>query len=168
VVTVEEIMELLHLRPLPAEGGYYAESYRAVENVPAAGLPERYGGPRAHGTAIYYLLVPGECSRLHRLRTDEVWHFYLGDPVEMLQLGPAGAGQMLQIGADLAAGQRPQVVVPRGTWMGARLAAGGRCALLGTTMAPGFDATDFEAGRRQELLAAYPAFREAILALTEG
>lgn len=167
-MTVEQLMTLLGLRPLAAEGGYYAETYRAAETIPAQALPGRYGGSRSHGTAIYYFLTPDTCSRLHRLLSDEVWHFYLGDAVEMLLLGPAGAGRVVGLGSDLAAGQRPQVVVPRGTWMGAHLAAGGRFALLGTTMAPGFDPADFEAGKREKLLAAYPAFRERILALTEG
>ncbi len=167
-MTAEQIIALLGLQPLPVEGGYYAESYRAAETIPAEALPGRYRGPRAHGTAIYYLLTPDTCSHLHRLPTDEVWHFYLGDAVELLQLGPAGAGRVVLLGPDLASGQRPQVMVPRGTWMGARLAAGGRLALLGTTMAPGFDPADFEAGRREELLGEYPAFREDILALTEG
>jgi predicted cupin superfamily sugar epimerase len=130
-------------------------------------LPGRYGGPRPCATAIYFLLTPEAHSAVHRLQTDEVWHFYLGDTVEMLLLAADGSGRAVLLGPDLSAGQRPQVVVPRGVWMGARLSPGGRFALLGTTMAPGFDAADFEAGNRAALLAAYPAFREMILALTD-
>lgn len=95
-----------------------------------------------------------------------MFHFYLGDPVEMLQLLPGGEGRVQVLGTDLAAGMRPQVVVPRGTWQGTRLLAGGRMALLGTTVSPGFDPSDYEHGGREELLAAYPAFRERIAALT--
>lgn len=148
------------------EGGFYAETYRAAETIPAAALSARYGGDRPHSTAIYYLLTPETCSVLHRLWTDEVWHFYLGDPVELLLLRPEGTGQIVPVGTDLPIGERPQVVVPRGAWMGARLQPGGRFALLGTTMAPGFDPADFEVGEREVLQRAYPDFTEWIVALT--
>jgi predicted cupin superfamily sugar epimerase len=166
MVSVDQVISLLNLRPLPVEGGFYAETYRAAETIPAAALPARYGSDRPHGTAIYYFLTPELCSRLHRLRTDEVWHFYLGDPVELLQLLPDGTGQIVRVGTDLPAGQRPQVVVPRNAWMGARLQPGGAFALLGTTMAPGFDPADFELGEREVLLQAYPGFVEWVTALT--
>jgi uncharacterized protein len=117
-------------------------------------------------TAIYYLLTPETFSALHRLRSDEVFHFYLGDPVEMLQLLPGGEGRLHVLGTDLAAGMRPQVVVPRDVWQGARLLPGGSLALLGTTVAPGFDPADCESGKRDALVAAYPDFRERIVALT--
>src|SRR5512136_1095128 len=132
VVTVEQIVELLKLRPLPIEGGFFAETYRAAETIPAAALPTRYGGDRPHSTAIYFFLTPETCSTLHRLQTDEVWHLYLGDTVEMVQLWPDGTGHVVLIGTDLPAGERPQVVVPHGVWMGARLRPGGQFALLGT------------------------------------
>ena len=168
MITIEQIKALLDLRRLSIEGGFFVESYRSAETIPGQALPERYGGARSHSTAIYFLLTPDTCSALHRLRTDEVWHFYLGDPVELLQLAPDGSGQIVLIGTDLPAGQRPQVVVRRGLWMGARLRPGGHLALLGTTMAPGFDPADFEVGEREALLAAYPGFRKMVLALTEA
>ena len=102
---------------------------------------------------------------MHRLASDEVFHIYLGDPVEMLQLFPNGSGNVVTLGQDLEKGMRPQVVVPRGVWQGSRLVPGGRFALLGTTVAPGFEFADYEQGRRDDLLEAYPAFREIILAL---
>lgn len=101
---VEEIKRLLGLRPLPVEGGYYAESYRSPESLPSDYLPARYGGPRSFGTAIYYLLTPDTFSELHRLQTDEVFHFYLGDPVEMLQLSEDGSGRRLHLGQDVLHG----------------------------------------------------------------
>lgn len=161
-LTSDQLIELLKLQPHPAEGGFFAETYRAAESHPAAALPERYGQPRAHGTSIYYLLKPGTFSALHRLKSDEIFHFYLGDPVEMLQLHPGGRGERLLLGADLAAGQRPQVVVPHGVWQGSRLLPGGQFALMGCTVAPGFDYADYEHGRRAELTAAYPDFRALI------
>ena len=105
---------------------------------------------------------------MHRLPWDEIFHFYLGDPVELLLLDPGHAGRVATLGVDLIAGQRPQIVVPAGAWQGARLAAGGRVALLGTTMAPGFDAADFESGSRAELVAEWPEHGVAIAALTRS
>lgn len=165
-MTAEEIVELLGLVPLHSEGGYFRESYRSADSLPREVLPVRYSGGRSAGSAIYYLLTPDSCSKLHRLRTDEVYHFYLGDPVEMLLLHPDGTGQKVLLGAGLADGMRPQVVVPSGVWQGSRVLEGGRFALLGTTMAPGFDPADFEAGDRESLVHAYPAFRESIEALS--
>ncbi|MBN1956016.1 MAG: cupin domain-containing protein [Anaerolineae bacterium] len=167
IITAEQIISLLNLQPHP-EGGYFRESYRSDEQIPPAGLPDRYPGARSFGTAIYYLLTPGTFSRMHRLATDEVFHFYLGDPVEMLQLWPDGTGGSITIGPDIARGMQPQVVVPRGVWQGSRLAAGGRFALLGTTVAPGFEFADYEVGQRGKLAAAYPHFRDLIAALTGG
>jgi predicted cupin superfamily sugar epimerase len=164
-VDVEGVKRSLGLVPHPREGGWFVETYRAEESI-AAALPSRYGGARALATAIYYLLTPDGVSRMHRLRSDEVFHFYLGDPVEMLQLAPDGSGRVVVLGTDLARGMRPQVVVPRGVWQGSRLAPGGRFALLGTTVAPGFDDADFEIGVRADLVRAYPAWAATIEALT--
>ena len=164
--TVEALCALLGLVPHPVEGGFFVETYRSAESVPADALPSRYQGPRPAGTAIYYLLTPETFSAMHRLASDEVFHFYLGDPVEMLQLRPDGSHGVAVLGTDLEAGQRPQLVVPRGVWQGARLRAGGRLALLGTTVAPGFDYADYETGDRAALLASHPAARDLVVALT--
>jgi hypothetical protein len=167
-IGADEIVRRLGLVPHPREGGFFREIHRAEESLAAAALPPRYGGPRALGTAIYYLLTPATFSALHRLASDEIFHFYLGDPVEQLQLRPDGAGAWAILGGDLAAGERPIAVVPRGVWQGARLVPGGRFALLGCTVAPGFDYADYEHGDRRSLVAAYPAWEAAILALTES
>lgn len=103
---------------------------------------------------------------MHRLPSDEVFHFYLGDPVEMLQLFPDGTGRVIVMGTDLAAGMWPQVLAPRNVWQGTRLAPGGTLALLGTTVSPGFDVADYEHGDRASLNAAFPAYRDRIVALT--
>lgn len=165
-MTADELKTLLHLKPLPREGGYYVETYRSSETLPPEALPDRYRSAKPACTAIYYLLTPDTCSALHRLPTDEVYHHYLGDPVELLQLKADGSGEVLLLGSDLAGGMRPQTVVPRGVWQGSRLRPGGRFALLGTTMAPGYDDADYEPGRRDELVAAYRAFADLIVALT--
>lgn len=163
---VDELKALLGLKPLPEEGGFYAETYRTVEAVDGGGLPARYGSTRSLGTAIYYLLTPDTFSAMHRLRSDEVYHFYLGDPVEMLQLWPDGSGKVAIIGNDLRGGMRPQLVVPQGVWQGSRLRPGGEFALMGTTMSPGWDAADFELGGRDALIQKFPAFADRILELT--
>ena len=166
-LTAEQIIELLRLEPLPVEGGYYRVTYLADETLDAATLPERYGGPRAPGGAIYYLLDGDSFSALHRLLTDEVYHFYLGQPVEMLLLYPDGHDEVVRLGTDLAAGERVQMVVPRGVWQGSRLAADSAgFALMGTTMAPAYDQADFELGDRAALIAAYPQRAELIRTLT--
>ncbi|MEM9599285.1 MAG: cupin domain-containing protein [Acidobacteriota bacterium] len=171
-VTAEALVRRLNLVPHP-EGGFYRETYRSAAEIPAdaLGAAADVAGPRVQGTAIYYLLTPGTFSELHRLSFDEVWHHYLGDAVEQLQLDPAtGAGGWVVYGKDLAAGQVPQGLAPRGVWQGARLVADGEhgFALLGCTMAPGFDFADYEAGRRDDLAAAFPRWKDPIGALTRS
>ena len=163
--TPEMLIELLGLAPHP-EGGYYRETYRSGETVPGESLPERYTGDRAHATAIYYLLTAGDCSRFHRVASDEVFHFYRGDPVLLAVLYPDGDGDTIVLGPDVRSGQAPQAVVPAGCWQGLVLRNGGRYALLGTTVAPGFDFADFEVGDRGRLVEEYPAYRDIIRRLT--
>jgi len=160
----------LGLAPLPTEGGYFRQTYVADETLPGEALPARYGRAKHLSTAIYYLLTDeaDSFSALHRLPTEEVYHFYLGDPVEMLLLRPDGESEVAVLGPDLLAGQQVQLVVPRGVWQGSRLVSGGSFALLGTTMAPGFDSLDYEGGDRDALLARYPAEGGRIRALTRG
>jgi len=165
-MTAEEVIRVLGLEPLPREGGYYRETYRSPSAIDAAGFSSGYAGRRAISTAIYYLLTPATFSAMHRLPGDEIFHFYYGDPVEMLQLDEDGSGRIVALGLELARGMRPQVVVAGGTWQGSRLVAGGRYALLGTTMAPGFDFQDYVEGRREELCRRYPQFTERIVGLT--
>ena len=168
MATAQEIIALLGLQPHPEEGGFFRETYRSPETVPAADLEPGYGGARSHSTAIYYMLTPTTYSAMHKVRSDEVYHFYLGDPIEMLQLAPDGTGRTILIGPDVAAGMYPQLVVPRGVWQGSRLVPGGKhgFALLGATVAPGFDFADYEHGDRAALVAAWPDFKDKIVART--
>ena len=165
-MTADEVIRLLGLEPLQGEGGFFAETYRSRGTIDAAALPPGYGGARALSTAIYYLLTPDTFSAMHRLASDEIFHFYLGDPVEMLQLWPDGSHRVVRIGSDLSAGERPQVMVPSGVWQGARLRPGGRLALLGTTVSPGFDYGDYETASRAALLSSHPAATALITSLT--
>ena len=123
-------------------------------------------GERLMGTAIFYLLTPETFSAIHKLPGDELFHFYLGDPVEMVQLQPDGTGEILVLGQGIEAGMRLQHAVPGGCWQGSRLIAGGEFALLGTTMSPGFDYADYVTGQREGLTEQYPQFAERIKALT--
>jgi predicted cupin superfamily sugar epimerase len=164
----QKIIALWGLEPLPEEGGYYKVSYLAGESIPTDALPNRYRGERPFSTAIYYLLTsePDSFSALHLLQSDEIWHFYLGDRVELLLLHPDGSGEVKILGQNIFAGELVQVTVPKNTWMGACLVTGGTFALMGTTMAPGFSPDDFELGRREHLIAQYPEFESLITRLT--
>lgn len=166
--SAEELIRLLQLEPLPREGGWYRETHRSSLQLPAHLLGSRYRAARSASTAIYYLLTPDTFSALHRLPTDEVFHFYFGDPVEMLQLGPTpqDGGRILTLGSDILAGQQVQAVVPAGVWQGSMLRSGGAFALMGTTMTPGFDFADYEAADRDALSAAFPDFEDKIARLT--
>lgn len=161
-MTADEVIRLLQLTPLELEGGFFRETYRSRWMIPGEHLLEGMQGQRSIGTAIYYLITPESYSTLHRLPGSEIFHFYLGDPVVMLQLHPDGTTAMVTLGQDLASGQQPQVVVRGGVWQGLRLAPGGKWALLGTTMSPGFDYADYETGVREELAAQYPEVAEEI------
>jgi predicted cupin superfamily sugar epimerase len=166
MLTADRIRALLKLEPHPIEGGYFVETYQSALRIPKASLPEAYANDRAAGTAIYYLLTPDTFSALHKLPGDEIFHFYLGDPVEMLQLHPGGGGEVIVLGQDIASGMRPQHVVAGGVWQGSRLRPGGSYALLGTTMSPGFDYQDYETGKRQMLTQLYPHHSSMIASLT--
>lgn len=159
-MTASEIKTLLQLEPHPCEGGWFRQTY--VSNL-------RYAAPqgeRTAATAIYYLLEDGAFSEMHVLASDEVFHFYLGDAVEMLQLWPSGESKVVRLGRDLAAGQHVQVVVPAGVWQGTRLIGDGKVALLGCTVSPGFDYADYRGGSYAELAAGWPDEAERIRALT--
>ena len=161
-MTADEVIAHLKLQPHPVEGGFFRETYRSAETLPRA------EAVRSVCTAIYYLLTPKTVSALHRLPGDEVFHFYAGDPVRMLQLWPDGTTRTLVLGTDLKASQVPQLVVPGGVWQGSVLIDGGSWGLLGATMAPGFDYADYASGDRAELTAKYPAEAHMIERLTPG
>ena len=157
-----EIIELLQLAPHPVEGGHFRRTYTSKLAV------ELERGQRAAGTAIYYLLEPGTFSEMHVLTSDELFHFYLGDPVEMLQLWPDGTSKVVTLGPDLAAGQHVHLLVPAGVWQGTRLIGEGKVALLGCSVVPGFDYADYTSGSYAELAACWPERAECIRVLTRS
>jgi uncharacterized protein len=166
MLSAEDIIKFLNLKPLQIEGGYYRETYRSEENISKVALPDRYQHQKSFCTAIYFLLTPDTISAIHRLPTDEIFHFYVGDPVEMLILHPSGKSEIAMLGSELEKGQFPQVIVPSGAWFGGKLIKGGEYALMGTTMSPGFDFEDHEIGDLEQLVRQFPNRRELILELT--
>jgi len=161
-MTAEEIKHLLKLRAHPMEGGFFRRTYTSQLFV------ETERGQRHAGTTIYYLLEAGTFSEMHKLPSDEIFHFYLGDPVEMLQLWPGGKTKTVILGHDLAAGQHVQLTVPADVWQGTKLIGEGQVALLGCSVFPGFDFKDYTRGSYAELAAGWPAEAERILTLVRG
>ncbi len=167
-ITPDEIIKLLDLKPLPVEGGFYSETYKRFGTAFPAELvlPADRSEDKPLSTAIYYLLTPETFSALHRLPGDELYHFYLGDPVELLILSPEGSADTHRLGTGFADGERPQIVAPGGSWQGSALSPGGTFALMGTTMTPGYDHDDFELGDGGDLARHYPAVADQIRRLT--
>lgn len=165
---IDELIRHYALKPLLVEGGLFAQTYRSADTFPATALHRNYTADKPTCTAIVYLYTPDSdsFSALHQLPTDEIYHFYLGDPVLMLQLLPDGRCEHIIIGHDVLNGQRVQHVVPRGVWQGSFLLPGGQYALMGMTMAPGYTHTDYLGGDRAALIAHYPQEAELITRLT--
>ena len=156
MMTKEQLIQALDLKPLPLEGGYFRETYRAEMLVNVNKDNSLEPAQRSLGTAIFYLVTPEEYSKLHRVKHDELFHFYLGDAVEMLQLDEAGKTKVITLGPNILTGEQIQTLAPAHVWQGTRLKAGGAWALLGTTMSPGFDYSDFELGNYKELSSQFP------------
>jgi predicted cupin superfamily sugar epimerase len=165
-LTAQKVIDILGLMPHPEEGGHFSETYRSGECVSLDSLSGRYSGERCHGTAIYYMLTPQTYSHMHMLQSDEVFHFYAGGPCEMVQLHPDGTGERLVLGPDIATGQRPQIVVPHGSWQGLRLLPGSDFCLMGCTVAAGFEFVDYSHGARADLVEKWPDFRDIVTTLT--
>ena len=156
-LTAEQVIEALGLVPLPVEGGLVAETYRSTAKTAQGDIA---------GTAIFYMLNGDSFSHLHRLSGDEMYHFYLGDPVELIELTPEGGMKRTILGSALLEGQCVQHLVPAGNWQGSRLVEGGGWALLGTTMCPGYTDAMYEHGDREELAGRYPSAKKYISKLT--
>lgn len=168
MATIDDLIRHYQLKPLPIEGGLFSQTFRASDMLPATMLPERYYVDKPAYTAILYLLTAeaDSFSALHRLPTDEIYHFYMGDPVRLIQLHPDGRSEHVILGHDVLNGQRVQHLAPRDSWQGSFLLPGGQWALMGTTMAPGYTHSDYVGGERDALIAQYPHEREWIARLT--
>jgi predicted cupin superfamily sugar epimerase len=157
-------IDRLHLEPHP-EGGFYRQTYRASLTLPNSTLPG-YTGDRAASTAIYFLLAGDQFSAFHRLRSDELWHFYAGSSLVVHVIEPGGNYRHFLLGSNHAADEQFQAVVPAGCWFGSSLGQPDTFALVGCTVAPAFDFADFEIAKRDELAAHYPQYRSIIERLT--
>ncbi len=161
MTAVAKLIEQFRLQPHP-EGGWYKETYRSAELIPANALPQRFSGKRAFSTAIYFLLEQGNFSAFHRIQSDECWHFYTGDALEVFIIFPNGNMEVITLGSDIENGQQFQYVVPAGCWFASRPAAKSSFCFVGCTVAPGFDFADFELANAAALTAIYPKHGQLI------
>ena len=168
VGTAARLVERLAMQKIPDEGCWFSVTYVSPDRLEVGALPPRLKTARPAGTAIYALVTREDFSALHKLSTDETWHFYAGSPIELLLLKPGGTHEIVIIGPDLLIGQHPQFTVPAGTWMAARPQPDDPSAytLFGCTLAPGFDYGDYTPGYRDDLQKRYPAGAERIAAFT--
>ncbi len=158
-------IEKLSLKPHP-EGGYFREVYRSKETIPAGALPDRFDGDRTFSTAIYFLLESDQISAFHRIKSDEVWHFYSGSSLTIHIIDDQGGYVQQGLGGNLEADESFQAIIPAGSWYGASVNTPDSYSLVGGTVAPGFDFADFELAKRDELLRNYPGHGEIIERLT--
>ncbi|MEP6596350.1 MAG: cupin domain-containing protein [Ginsengibacter sp.] len=162
-MTALQLVQQYGLQPHP-EGGWYKENYKSSENIPATALPARFGGSRAFSTAIYFLLEENDFSAFHRIRSDECWHFYAGDPL-LIYVIQDGMLDIIELGNDTGKRQLFQFVVPANCWFASRPAAGSTFCFVGCTVSPGFDFADFELADSAVLSGLYPMHEIIILEL---
>ncbi len=157
----KKYVDMLQLKLHP-EGGYYKEDYRAGELILPDGLPSRYDKPRAFSTSIYFLLEGKQFSAFHRLKTDELWHFYDGSSLKIYMIDEKDNFNEITLGKDLNNGETFQAIIKKNTWFAAELIDKNSFALIGCTVAPGFEFSDFELGKREQLVEQYPQYRNLI------
>lgn len=162
--TVQQLIQQYALEPHP-EGGWYRETYRSQEIIPATALPERYGGSRSFATTIFFLLEKGNFSAFHRIKSDECWHFYAGDPLLVYIIENDGSMTMIELGADTEKGQLFQYVVLADRWFASRPAADSQYCFTGCTVSPGFEFADFELADADSLSQQYPEHETIIRSL---
>jgi predicted cupin superfamily sugar epimerase len=162
-----EIIEKLGLEPLPEEGGFFRQTYKDDLRIPASAL-ENHGSDRSCSTCIYYLLTPEEFSGLHCVKSAEIFHFYAGSPVEMIQIDQPGELKKIVLGNSLELEHQPQVIVPANTWQGTKLLGQGQWALLGCTVSPGFEFSDFVSESADSLCQKFPQHAELIRQYTHA
>lgn len=162
---VDLLVKELDLMPHP-EGGYYKETYRSPLKVSPQCLPESFNGERNIATGIYFLIEKGNFSALHKIKSDETWHFYYGDALEVIEINEAGILKITHIGSNLLEGETFQYTVKAHTWFGSRVKGNGNMSLVGCTVYPGFNFNDFELGKRKDLIQLFPQHSEIITELT--
>ena len=163
--TQQEIIEKLELLPHP-EGGYYKEVYRSEAIIKRDALPSLFRGDRAISTLIYYMLLGVDFSAFHRIKSDEIWHFYKGETLLIHEINIEGQYFAHRLGSNIENGDNFQVIIPAGSWFAAELESKCLFALVGCTVSPGFDFEDFEMANRNELINTFPKYEEFIVKLT--
>ena len=161
MLNAAQLIQQYNLQPHP-EGGWFKETYKCHEYIPASALPKRFGSNRAFSTAIYFLLEQGNFSAFHRIKSDECWHFYAGDPLRVYVLQPNGHLDIIDLGNDIFHGQQFQYIVPANCWFASRPLPGSSFCFVGCTVAPGFDFADFEMADAASLIAKYPQYQNII------
>lgn len=167
MLSSQDIVRKLDLNPHP-EGGYFRETYRSGDVLPEDVLDKNIQGSRNTSTGIYYLLESGDFSAFHKINQDEMWHFYLGDAIELSMISEHGKLSTVIIGSDILKGELLQFIVPKNYWFGARILKENSFALLGCTVAPGFDFKDFTLGNRYDLIKQFSEHKNIITALTRA
>lgn len=161
MLTARQLIQQYALQPHP-EGGWYKETYKSNEAIPGTALPERFGNDRAFSTAIYFLLEKGNFSAFHRIKSDECWHFYTGDPLLIYIIEPNGQLRIITLGNEIQEGQVFQYVVPANCWFASEPGKESSFCFVGCTVAPGFDFADFELADACSLSALYPQHEKII------
>jgi predicted cupin superfamily sugar epimerase len=159
------IIEKLELEPHP-EGGYFRETYRSSGEIEQESLGSNFDGNRNYSTCIYFLLTSNDFSAFHRIKQDEIWHFYDGSPIQLHVIAPSGEYTTHLVGREIDRGERPQHTVPAGCWFAAEVINESAFSLFGCTVSPGFDFRDFEMGSRSELISLFPGHEKIISKLT--
>lgn len=167
MTSLNSIIKSLSLLPHP-EGGYYKETYRSTESIPQSALTNNINGDRNFCTGIYFLLTSDNFSAFHRIKQDEMWHFYSGSALYVHIIDEKGMYTRVEVGMDLENGQQPQFVVPAGCWFASSVKDKDFYSLVGCTVSPGFDFDDFELAERSALINQYPAHESIITALTRS
>lgn len=160
-MNARDFVKELGMLPHP-EGGYYLENYRSSQTI----NPDGFNGPRTTCTSIYFLLEKDQFSALHRIKSDEIWHFYEGDPLEIIEITPEGKHSATKLGRNILGGEKLSYVVKAGNWFASRPLIGSKFSLVGCTVAPGFDFQDFEMPERKWFLEKFPALSDLICGLT--
>jgi len=155
------LIDLYGLQPHP-EGGWYKQTYKSNEQIPAEALPGRIYGSRAFSTAIYFLLQQNEFSAFHRIKSDECWHFYAGDPLLIYVIKTSGELEIISLGGDIENEQLFQYIVPANCWFASRPAPESSWSFVGCTVSPGFEFSDFELVKASALIAEYPRYEKII------
>ena len=164
MITVQQLITLYNMLPHP-EGGYYKETYRSKEAIAHNALPERFSGSRFFSTAIYFLLEQGNFSAFHKIKSDECWHFYAGQSLEVYVIHYNGELEIIKLGNDIAKDEIFQYTVPAECWFASRPVLHSSFCFVGCTVSPGFDFADFELAKANELKALYPEHAATIKSL---